>query len=154
MVVPIFIGVISHFSSGQSLSIGFFFKSIFEDVNDNVIFLLIPTIALLVGIWLFGGIAGQLIIDKGKSEFKYGFLTVFMLWILLFISSTLSAAIENSVTWGLKGFGGAIIGWLVYGLFLFLILGIIHGLIMGYFIGKEIKIIGENAKQNANNGYN
>ena len=116
----------------------------FKDADGNSIFLLIQIIVVLIAIWFFGGIAGQLIIDKEKSKFKVSVLTIFMLWILLFISSTLSAAIENTINWGAKGFGSAVTGWLIYGLFLFLILGTIHGLSIGYFMGKEIERKGLN----------
>ena len=116
----------------------------FKDVGGNEIFLLIQLAVILLGIWFIGGISGQLIIDKGKSKFKVSVLTIFMLWILLFVSSTFSAAIENTMTWGIKGFGSAVSGWLIYGLFLFLILGIIHGLTMGYFMGREIYRKGQN----------
>ena len=111
----------------------------FKDIVGNEIFLLIQIVVLLFGIWSFGGLSGRLIIDKGKSKFKVSVLTIFMLWVLLFVSSALTVAIENTITWGIKGFGSAVTGWLIYGLFLFLILGMVHGLTFGYFMGREIK---------------
>ena len=120
----------------------------FKEADGNEIFLLIQIIVVLIAIWFLGGISGQLIIDKEKSKFKVSVLTIFMLWILLFISSTLSTAIENTITWGTKGFGSTVTGWLIYGLFLFLILGITHGLTMGYFLGKEIERKGFELKKN------
>ncbi len=116
----------------------------FKDVGGNEIFLLIQLVVILVGIWLIGGISGQLIIDKGKSKFKVSVLTIFILWILLFVTSTFSVAIENTMTWGVQGFGSAVSGLLIYGLFLFLILGIVNGLMMGYFMGREIYRKGQN----------
>ena len=137
------IGLSYQVFTDEPISVLTFFQNIFKDAVGNEIFLLIQIIVVLAGIWLFGGISGQLIIDKGKSKFMVSVLTIFMLWVLLFVSSTLSAAIENTITWGTKGFGSAVTGWLIYGLFLFLMLGIIHGLTMGYFMGREIKRKGQ-----------
>ena len=139
LTIPVIIGLSYQIFTNEPISIVTFFKNMFKDADGNSIFLLIQIIVVLIAIWFFGGIAGQLIIDKEKSKFKVSVLTIFMLWILLFISSTLCAAIENTINWGAKGFGSAVTGWLIYGLFLFLILGTIHGLSIGYFMGKEIE---------------
>jgi hypothetical protein len=144
LLFPVLIGLFYQSFTDEPISILTFFKNMFKDVSGNEIFLLIQVAVSLLGIWFVGGISGQLIIDKGKSKFKVSVLTIFMLWILLFASSTFSAAIENTMTWGIEGFGSAVSGWLIYGLFLFLILGIIHGLTMGYFMGREIYRKGQN----------
>lgn len=143
LAFPLAIGLFYQVFTDEPISIATFFKNIFKDVNGNVTFLIVQIAVVLTGIWLFGGIAGRLIIDKEKPEFKVGVLTIFILWLLLFIGSTLSSGIENMIAWGAKGFGSAITGWLIYGLFLFLILGLVHGSIMGYFMGREIKRKGQ-----------
>ena len=144
LLFSILIGLFYQIFTDEPISILTFFDNRFNDLLGNEIFLLIQVVVMLLGIWFIGGISGNLIIDKGKSKFKVSVLTVLMLWVLLFISLTLNAAIENTMIWGVKGFISALTGWLIYGLLLFLLLGIIHGLTMGYFIGREIKIKGEN----------
>lgn len=134
LAIPVIIGLAYQIFTDEPINVVTFFKNVLNNADGNEIFLLIQIAVVLIGIWLFGGIAGRLIIDKEQSKFKVGSLTFFMLWVLLLTSSTLTAAIENTITWGEKGFGSAITGWLVYGLFLFLILGIIHGTTMGYVI--------------------
>lgn len=139
LAIPILIGLSYQVFTDEPISVSTFFQNMFKDVVGNEIFLLIQIVVLLFGIWSFGGLSGRLIIDKGKSKFKVSVLTIFMLWVLLFVSSALTAAFENTITWGIKGFGSAVTGWLIYGLFLFLILGMVHGLTFGYFMGREIK---------------
>ncbi len=143
LVLTVVIGLFYQIFTDEPISIITFFKNIFGDVVGNEIFLLIPLGAILTGIWIMGGLTGQLIIDRHKSKFMVSVLTFFMLWVLLFISLTLSNAIENSITWGAKGFSSAVTGWLIYGLILYLIIGLIHGLTMGYFMGREIKRKGQ-----------
>jgi len=143
LTIPIVIGLTYQIFTDEPISVVTFYKNMFRDADGNEIFLLIQIVVVLTGVWLFGGAAGRLIIDKEKSKFRVGVLTIFMLWVLLFISSTLSAGIENAITWGARGFGSAVTEWLIYGLFLFLILGLIHGLTMGYFMGREIKRKGQ-----------
>jgi hypothetical protein len=143
LVIPIFVGFFYQIYTNEPISFLTYFQNIFKDADGNEIFLLIQVIVTFTGIWFLGGISGQLIIDKQKSKFKVSVLTIFILWVLLFISSTLSSAIENTITWGTKGFESAVIGWLIYGLFPYLIFGIIHGLTMGYFMGREIRKKGQ-----------
>ena len=143
LAVPVVIGLIYGVFTDEPVSFLIFFENMFNDAVGDGIFLVLPVVVILMGIWFMGGISGRLIIDKEKSKFKVSILTFFVLWVLLFISLTLSDAIENSIIWGAKGFGSAVTGWLIYGLFLFLILGIIHGLTMGYFMGREIKRKGQ-----------
>lgn len=146
-VIPVIIGLSLQLFTGEPKSVLIFYKNLFKEVVENGLFILIQVIVSLIGIWLFGGLSGRLIIDKEKYKFKISVLTIFFLWILIFISSTLSSAIENTITWGIEGFGSAVRGWLIYGLFPFLILGVIHGLTVGYFIGREVKIKGGKNKK-------
>ncbi len=144
--IPIIIGLTYEIFTDESGSFVTFYNNMINDADGNEIFLLVQIVVVLTGIWLFGGTAGRLIIDKEKSKFMVGVLTIFMLWVLLFISLTLSSGIENTITWGVKGFGSAVSGWLIYGLFLFLTFGVVHGLTMGYFMGREIKLKGQKTK--------
>ena len=143
LAIPLLIGLFYQVFKDEPINLLTFFQNSFKDIVGNEIFLLIQVIVILIGIWLFGGIAGQLIIEQEKSKFKVSVLTIFMLWVLLLIRSTFSTAIENTITSGTNGFGSAITNWLIYGLVLFLILGIIHGLTIGYFMGREIKSKGQ-----------
>ena len=146
LIIPIIIGLSYQLFTDEPKSVLTFYKNSFNDIAGNEIFISVQVIILLIGIWIFGGISGRLIINKEKSRFRVSVMTILLLWILIFISSTLSAAIENTITWGIEGFGSAIKGWLIYGLFPFLILGIIHGLTMGYFFGREVNRKGDESK--------
>jgi len=104
----------------------------------DAICLIIHLTVLLIGIWFFGGKAGRLIIDQKKSKLIIGFMTIFKLWILHFISATILQVIANDLP---------LIGWFISGLLLILLVGLIHGLVAGYFLTKEIKRKGQLIKK-------
>jgi hypothetical protein len=139
LAIPIVIGLTYQIFTDEPVSILTFFGNLITDIDDNRIFYIVQALVLLLGIWLIGGTAGRLIVKQNTSRFLVGGLTLFLLWILLFISSTLTTAIKNSIIWGQKGFESVVANWMIYGLFLYLMLGVVHGLTMGYFLGREIK---------------
>jgi hypothetical protein len=141
-LLPIVIGLIA--SIGDSaISISYFYKNLFGDAFNNIPFLIIQLTVVLIGIWFFGSIAGEFIIIRNKNKFKIGFFTILSLWGLLFLSSTLTAGIQNSIDYGTSGFFSAVTSWLIYGFFLYLFLGCVHALTIGYLIGKKIFTIGQ-----------
>lgn len=148
LTISIVTGVTYQIFADEPINVATFPDNFLKNLDGNEVFVLIQILVILAGIWLIGGTAGRRIIDKNNPKFLTGALTFFLLWVLLFTSSTLTAAIENSMIWGQKGFGSAVTGWIIYGLFLFLIFGIVHGLTMGYFMGREIKRKGEKIKSN------
>ena len=119
------------------------FKTYWDELVDNVDFVAIQTILTLVTIWFVGGLSGHLIIEKRKNKFLIGGLSILILWIGLFVGSALTAGAINSIKYGGHGFTSALVSWTIYGLIPFLVFGIIHGLVMGFPLGHEIKKSGE-----------
>ena len=114
-----------------------------DEFIKNVDFVAIQIILTLVTIWYVGGLCGQLIIKKGKNKFIIGGLSILTLWVSLFIGSALTAGVINSIKYAGLGFTSAIESWLIYGLIPFLFFGLVHGLIIGFPLGREIKKSGE-----------
>ena len=125
-----------------------FLKNQLNYLYSNMGFFGVQVIVMSGGIWVIGGIAGQTIItQKFRHKMLVGGLTLFLMWVLLFISSALDVAIEYSINWGWEGFGPAISGWLINGLFNYLFFGAIHGLFMGYYVERDIKLKGRAAQE-------
>lgn len=135
--IPVIIELVDNKSPNIIRAVKEAFKLNTLDSSD-AIFILIHLTVLLIGVWLFGGKAGQLIIDQEKSKFIIGFMSIFKLWILHFISGTVLQLIENDLP---------LTGWFMSGLLLILLVGLIHGLIAGYFLTKEIKRKGQIIKK-------
>ena len=147
---PILIALFYNTFTSESLSISTYYSNMTKGLIDDYDLLAALIVLMTVCIWFIGGLTGKLIIEKNKSKFLVGFMTFFSLWMLMFICLTLLNAIKKSFTWGFSGFESVVSGWVIYGLFMFLIFGIVHGLTMGYFYGNELKKI---KKRHANNVY-
>jgi hypothetical protein len=129
--------------TNETITVGRIFKTYWDEFVDNVDFVAIQTILTLVTIWFVGGLSGRLIIEKSKNKFLIGGLSILILWISLFVGSALTAGVMNSVKYGGHGFKSAFVSWMIYGLIPFFIFGIIHGLLIGFPLGHEIKKNGE-----------
>ncbi|WP_377579751.1 hypothetical protein [Ohtaekwangia kribbensis] len=114
-----------------------------EAFVEDLDFVAIQTILTLVTIWYAGGLCGQLIIEKRKNKFIIGGLATLTLWISLFIGSTFTAVVIHSVKYAGHGTESVILNWIIYGLVPLLILGLIHGLLIGFPVGHEIKKSGD-----------
>jgi hypothetical protein len=114
-----------------------------NEIIENVNFVMIQTILALATIWHVGGLCGQLIIERGKNKFIVGCLSILTLWASLFVCSTLTAGVMNSIKYAGQGFKYATVSWIIYGLIPFLCLGLLHGLLIGFPMGHEIKKSGE-----------
>ncbi|WP_276498168.1 hypothetical protein [Pontibacter litorisediminis] len=139
LAAPIFIDIFFQIFSDSPKSAITFFKNLTTEIIDNKVFYVVQAIFVSIAIWLLGGAAGRLIIEKEKSKSLVGALTLFLLWVILFLSSTLTAAFQNYLIWGQEGFKSVVTKWIIYGLLAYLILGAIHGLLFGYFVGRDIK---------------
>jgi len=93
--------------------------------------------AVIIPFW--GGIAGQMIIDRGRTPFWTSFWTLMAIWVSFYLGTMLFAGVENTRLHGYRGFVSAVEAWLFYGWFLFLLGGTLHGLLAGWFMGKEIR---------------
>lgn len=135
---PIIIGLFYQIFTNEPISVNIFFENLKHDLKGNEFFVLTQIIVILFGIWIFGGIAGRLIIGQKRNKFFIGWLTIFLLWILLFFSCTLTDGITHFSKYKQNGFISELTGWLGYGLSLYILLGAVHGLIIGNFLGREI----------------
>ena len=148
--LPILIALFYDTFTSESLSITTYYSNLTKGLLEDFGLLTVLVVLITVCVWFVGGQTGKLIIEKDNPKFLVGFLTFFSLWIIMFVCLTLLNAVKKSFTWGPSGFESVVSGWVIYGLFMFLIFGIIHGLIMGYFYGNELNKI---KKRHANNGY-
>ena len=103
--------------------------------GGEILFLFIHVIVLLIGIWFFGGIAGKAIIEKRKSKFAVSFKAIFKLWMLYFFSASIITVTTKNDQTALN----LIINGMVTILHYTVIAGVVHGLVAGYFMGKEIE---------------
>lgn len=139
LTIPAIIGLSYQLFTDESLSVETFYDNLLSDLNGNEFFVIVQALVLLISIWFIGGLTGRLIIDKDYPNKVISFFTFFTLWIALFISCAVTGGLIRSVNWGIDGFGSSIIGWLAYGLFPFLIAGIISGFTIGLLFGNELK---------------
>jgi len=146
-VFPVIIALTYQLFTKQSISVTTFYNNLRNDLKGNEIFVIVQIFVILLGIWVFGGIASWLIIKKKRNRFFISWLTIFSLWILLFFSSAITAGINDFSKYRQNGFMSELTGWLAYGLTLYIVLGAVHGLIFGHFLGREILKIG--LKENA-----
>lgn len=120
-------------------SLDVFMENMIGGMGEDLGFLVVQVVVICVAIFVVGGKAGELIIKREVNTFLIGFLSLLLLWLILFISSATTSAIINSFTYGLNGFLSAFESWIIYGLVLFLVLGVANGLTLGFFLGIEIK---------------
>jgi ABC-type multidrug transport system fused ATPase/permease subunit len=139
LTLPAIIGLTYQLFTDKPLSVSTFYGNLLNDLNGNEIFIIVQTLVLLTSIWFIGGWTGRLIIDQDYPNKIISFLAFFTLWIALFISCALTGGLIRSMTWGVDGLRSSIIGWLAYGLFPFLIAGIINGFTIGLLFGNELK---------------
>jgi hypothetical protein len=148
LIIPAVVGLAYQLFTDENLSIATFYGNLMNDINGNEVFVVIQILVLFTSIWLIGGLSGRLIIDKDYPNKVIGFFTFLILWTFLFISCALTSGVIRSMNCGISGFGSSIIGWLAYGLFLFIISGIISGFSIGLLFGNELK---KKKQRHANN---
>jgi hypothetical protein len=126
-----------------SISLGRILRTYRKEIVENLDFVAIQIILTLLTIWYVGGLCAELIVKKGKNKFITGGLAILTLWISLFIGSTFTAVVIHSIKYAARGTESVILNWIIYALIPLLILGIVHGLIVGYPLGLEIKRRGD-----------
>lgn len=141
VIIPGTIGLIL-LLAGETLSVITYYRNTIKEVNSNLTFVLIQVLIQLGGIWLIGPKLAKLIIKRNKNYYWISVLSIISLWMLLFISSSVTSGIQNSFKYGKDGFESALISWFIYGFLIFMIIGLVHGLIIGFFLGRKIKLDG------------
>lgn len=129
--------------TGKSGSLSTFYQNMFSGSEYGWNFITIQVLVIIGAIWFLGPALARQIIKNKQNHFWMSVLAIITLWMILFFSSTLTSATQNSFKYGIKGFESAITNWFIFGFFLFIVLGVLHGLLIGYFLGKKIKYEGE-----------
>lgn len=149
ILIPVTIGSILQIGDGSG-SIGTFYQNIFNEFKSNYYFVFIQILVVFIGIWYVGPKLPQQILEKKRNYFWTTVIIIMFLWILLFISSSITAGIQNSIKYGLKGFESAVTNWFIFGFFSFMIMGLFHSLVISFFIGKKIKEKGKHFNESKN----
>src|SRR5688500_6587496 len=121
LIVPIVTSFIFQFFLDGGTSVITFCSTLSEGIKANKGYTFIKSLTLIYSIWWLGPFAERLIIEYNKPAFLIGGLTLLLLWMVLFLSSTITAAIENTGSFGELGFWSAMTGWFRYGLPFYLV---------------------------------
>jgi hypothetical protein len=120
-------------------SIGQLLLRALKALLDNSIFLFVELGFILTTIWIFGGTISSQIVHKKRSPFLVGGLTFLTLWLFLFLTSALTSATIDAVQMYSFYFRITFSRWINYHFIPFLVIGVIHGLCIGFLFGREIK---------------
>lgn len=141
VLIGFIVPVIIEMNSRESLDLLQAFKSVYKlnSMSWNEGFtILFQLIILLIGIWLIGGKIGVAIIEKAKHKFGVCFLGVLLIYVLHFVSGSvllISTSHDQAPI-------NLVINAIVYLLYFSLGIGVIHGLVVSYFMGREIETKG------------
>jgi hypothetical protein len=123
----------------QTEPIGDFLTRASKDFVDNSFLLLAQTAIMLITIWILGGLIPILIHKNRINSFFVGSTCLLILWLILFLTSALTSSGISAVEMGDFYFKITFQRWVNYDLVPFIIIGAIHGLTTGFFLGREIK---------------
>jgi len=85
-------------------------------------------------------------LKKRKNSFLVAALSILILWLILFVATGLTASINSFNHAGGDGFRLSVASWIVYGLPSYFFFGLIHGSLVGFPLGSEIKKSGEKSE--------
>jgi hypothetical protein len=138
--LPIVFSLIYNLATGETLKVGVYLNNLLNDLKNNLNFVIIETLFLAIIIWIIGGFAGVLIIDKDYPPKVIGFFTFVSLWLLFLVSCAVTSGVLNYFTWGMDGFINTVLIWLGYGFILFGLAGMISGFTVGLLFGNALKL--------------
>jgi H+/Cl- antiporter ClcA len=75
--------------------------------------------------------------DKGL--YLYSFLTIFISWIFIFLAKALTVGLVGSIEDEISELHKSLVGFSIYQLWFYLIIGTVHGLIGGLFLKIDLK---------------
>ncbi|ALI99994.1 hypothetical protein [Rufibacter tibetensis] len=153
LITPLIVDLILQLFMDTKSSSFTFYINLLEAIRENKLFVFIQTLVGIVSIYFLGRFAEKQIVEHKRSSFFIGALTLLSLWLILFLSSMLFAAVESTGPFQKYGFWSVIIGWLLFGLPQYTIYGVLHGLTMGYLVGNEIKNRGSQKYRHSNHFY-
>ena len=141
-IVPLTALLVTLIFTGEG-SMQVFYKNIFDDIHGNYLFLLVQFIVMLASIWWLGPRLARQIIQEKKNYYWISVWTIFLLWMMLLISCSLTSGVEGVIQYGWSNFWDSLGTWLFFGVIPFITMGIFNGLVIGYFSGKRIQLEGE-----------
>lgn len=103
--------------------------------SPEMIFSFIQLAILAASIWVFGGQAGEAIIDKKKPKFWMSFIAILKLWLVILISVILFLVATKQAQTPTH----LLINTIVTVVYIYASLGVLNGFIFAYFMGKEIE---------------
>lgn len=137
IVLPVAVSIILLLYNGSG-SIDFFYQNLYKEVEANCLFISIQVIVLFSAVWCLGPMLAKQILEKKENYYTTSALNVFLLWLIIFVSSSITSGIQSSIVFGIHEFSNTLTNWFIFGFISFTLLGILHGLLIGFFIGKRI----------------
>lgn len=111
----------------------------FSDISDRIwIWVLIPIIILLV-IWWFTKTIFHYVANEVMNSYILSAIFILTIWLTLFLSTTLLEGINASTKSGKNEILYFFEGFLVYRLWVYLGLGLIHASIGGVFLAMDLQ---------------
>ena len=111
----------------------------FSDISDRMwIWILTPIIILLV-IWLSTNTVFHYVTNKMMNNYVLSAIFIFIMCMSLFLSTTLLEGINASAKSGKNEIFNFFEGFVVYRLWVYLVLGIMHALIGGIFLTMDLR---------------
>ena len=100
-------------------------------------------IATIVSIPVIGFLMAKLLFHQltrtNNKIYLYSFLTILITWILILYAKAIAVGIVTSIEKAEFRFVDSLIGFTIYQLWIYLGLGIIHGIIGGIFLRIDLK---------------
>lgn len=111
----------------------------FSVIKENIVNALAVALILALTIWIASSKINKLLIDKNANFYLISIIFILFVWILLFISSALYEGLESSLRNKRFEIVEATEGWIIYRLWIYTGVGMIHGFIGGIFLAIELK---------------
>lgn len=102
------------------------------------IWLTIP-IGMTISTWLTSKLIYNLLTNQNRNRFVIAFGFLFFSWTVAFLSTAISEGILGTIRNGRFEILDALVGYGIYQLWLYWLLGIIHGLTGGLFLAMDFK---------------
>jgi len=99
---------------------------------------LIHIFLALGAVYLCGGISGKAILDLGRDAFWTSFVCLLIFWLILLFGHATIEGFTPTYTDKSGDFFSNFFTYLSKGIVLYVLVGIIHGLTLAHFMGKEI----------------
>ena len=132
-----------HIAIGAIVTVGFFWflgeLPYFSDISDRLwIWFTLPVLLTLV-IWMTAKSIGKQMIEKKRNKYFVSVLFIFCMWLVLILVTSILEGVNSSIRSGRFEVLDSVVGFVIYRLWVYLGLGIIHALIGGIFMAFDLK---------------